>query len=225
MPEAVKSHAHNRLLPVPVCGLLGHPDIESAAMHAIQEFSTGTHGVRLLAGTTSLHVELEKKIAQFKRAQQAVVFSSGYVTNMTTISALVGRGDYVFCDKLNHASIVDGCLLSGAVLRRFNHNNMHHLAKLLAGTPRDKNKLVVLTIHTKQYRSRIERYFEKAEWSLPVLLDTNGKTTRNYKITRIPKTFFIDEHGIIQKEKLGRFNSTAEIESILERESLLGSKP
>jgi glycine C-acetyltransferase len=124
-------------------GLLSHPEIEAAAKEAIDRFSTGTHGVRLLAGTLTLHNELERKIAAFKGAEAAIVYSSGYVTNLTTISTLVGRGDLVVCDKLNHASIVDGCLLSGAKFVRFRHNDMEHLERRLAKADPQVNKLVV----------------------------------------------------------------------------------
>lgn len=124
-------------------GLLRHPDIEQAAKQAIDEFGTGTHGVRLLAGTTPLHVGLEETIAKFKQTEAAVVFSSGYVTNLSALSALVGRGDYVIGDKLNHASLVDGCLFSGATFMRFRHNDMNSLRKRLQSLPKQANKLVV----------------------------------------------------------------------------------
>ena len=125
-------------------GLLGHPQIEAAAKEAIDRFSTGTHGVRLLAGTLTLHNELEQRIARFKDAEAAIVYSSGYVTNLSTISTLVRRGDLVICDKLNHASIVDGCLLSGARFLRFRHNDMEHLEQRLAQADPGANKLVVV---------------------------------------------------------------------------------
>ena len=125
-------------------GLLGHPQIEAAAKEAIDRFSTGTHGVRLLAGTLTLHNELEQRIARFKGAEAAIVYSSGYVTNLSTISTLVRRGDLVICDKLNHASIVDGCLLSGARFLRFRHNDMEHLEQRLAQADPGANKLVVV---------------------------------------------------------------------------------
>ena len=108
-------------------GLVGHPRINAAAQAAIEKYGTGTHGVRTLAGTLDLHRDLERTIADFKGAEDAVTFSSGYVTNYSTISALVGRGDYVISDKFNHASIVDGCLMSGAKMLRFRHNDMAHL--------------------------------------------------------------------------------------------------
>jgi len=124
--------------------LLGHPKIQSAAQAALDEFGTGTHGVRILAGTTRLHVELEETIARFKKQDAAVAFSSGYGTNLGVISALLGRNDVVISDKLNHASIVDGCLLSRAKLLRFNHNDMADLEKKLGTAPKDSGKLVVV---------------------------------------------------------------------------------
>ena len=124
-------------------GLVGHPRINEAAKKAVEKFGTGTNGVRMLAGTLTLHKELEETIANFKQTEAAVTYSSGYVTNLTVVSSLMGRGDYVFSDKLNHASIVDGCLMSGAEFRRFRHNDMEHLEGLLKNAPTDVAKLVV----------------------------------------------------------------------------------
>ncbi len=123
--------------------LLGHPKIQAAAQAALEEFGSGTHGVRVLAGTTRLHVELEQTIARFKKTEDAVALSSGYATNLGTIAALLGRGDIVISDKLNHASIVDGCLLSRSKFVRFEHNNMEALEKVLAKAPQNVGKLVV----------------------------------------------------------------------------------
>ena len=124
--------------------LLGHPKIKAAAQAALEEFGPGTHGVRVLAGTTRLHVELEKKVAEFKHTDEAMVLSSGYVTNLGTISALLGRNDVVISDKLNHASIVDGCLLSRSKFVRFEHNDMESLEKVLGEAPKRAGKLVVV---------------------------------------------------------------------------------
>jgi glycine C-acetyltransferase len=125
-------------------GLLGHPRINAAAKAAVDQYGTGTHGVRLLAGTLPLHEALEETIAGFKHAEAAVTFSSGYVTNLTAVSTLVGRHDTVICDKLNHASIVDGCLLSGAKFVRFKHNDMADLERTLATADRSGMRLVVV---------------------------------------------------------------------------------
>lgn len=124
-------------------GLVGHPKINQAAQEAVAKYGTGTHGVRSLAGTLELHRELEQTIANFKGAEAAVTFSSGYATNLTVISTLLGRGDYVISDKLNHASIVDGCLMSGAKFVRFRHNDMEALEQRLQQVPDGAAKLVV----------------------------------------------------------------------------------
>ena len=124
-------------------GLIGHPRINAAAKAAIDKYGTGTHGVRTLAGTLELHVELEQTIADFKHAEAAITFSSGYVTNLTVVSTLVGRHDYVFSDKLNHASIVDGCMMSGARFVRFKHNDLDDLQRRLEEAPASAAKLVI----------------------------------------------------------------------------------
>ena len=124
-------------------GLIGHPRINAAAKAAIDKFGTGTNGVRLLAGTLTIHTELEETIAAFKQTEAAITYSSGYSTNLTVISTLMGRGDYVISDKLNHASIVDGCIMSGAEFRRFKHNDMEELERRLQQLPGDVAKLVV----------------------------------------------------------------------------------
>ena len=134
--EATGFHQDNRRVAVPgrgemllfggysYLGLNGHPKINRAAQEAIERYGTGTHGVRMLAGTLDLHLELEARIARFKQTEAAAVFSSGYFANVSTIACLVGKGDTIICDKLDHASIVDGCRLSQARLCRFRHNDM-----------------------------------------------------------------------------------------------------
>lgn len=124
-------------------GLIGHPRINSAAKQAIDKYGTGTHGVRTLAGSLSVHKELEEVIADFKGTESAITYSSGYVTNLTVVSTLLGRGDYVISDKLNHASIVDGCLMSGAKFLRFQHNDMEALENRLQQLPDHVTKLVI----------------------------------------------------------------------------------
>jgi glycine C-acetyltransferase len=124
-------------------GLVGHPRINAAAKAAVEKFGTGTHGVRTLAGTLTLHTELEETIAAFKHTEAALTFTSGYATNLSVIATLLGRGDYVISDKLNHASIVDGCLMSGAKFLRFRHNDMEALEARLQQVPDGAAKLVV----------------------------------------------------------------------------------
>jgi 8-amino-7-oxononanoate synthase len=113
-------------------GLIGHPRIDAAAIAAIEKYGTGAGGVRLLTGTSDLHERLEERISSFSKREDACVYSSGYVTNIAMITGLTGPGDLVLMDKLDHASIVDGCLLSGSKWRTYRHNDMKHLEKLLA---------------------------------------------------------------------------------------------
>ncbi len=124
-------------------GLLGHPRINAAAKAAVDKFGTGTNGVRSLAGSLTIHTELEETISAFKHSEAAITYSSGYSTNLSVISTLMGRGDFVISDKLNHASIVDGCIMSGAEFRRFKHNDMVELERRLQQLPEDVAKLVV----------------------------------------------------------------------------------
>jgi len=124
-------------------GLIKHPKIDAASQAAVEKYGTGTHGVRLLAGSLVLHNELEERIAAFKSTEAAITFSSGYVTNLSTISSLLRKGDTVISDKLNHASIVDGCLLAMAHHVRFRHNDMDHLERRLRSANPHGRKLVV----------------------------------------------------------------------------------
>ena len=125
-------------------GLISHPKVREAAKKAIDEYGTGAAGVRFLAGTTKAHEELERKIAQFKKTDDAITFSSGYVTNLAAITTLCQRGDLIIMDKLVHASIIDGCLLSGANHRSFLHNDMDSLERILAQSDKYINKLIVV---------------------------------------------------------------------------------
>ena len=124
-------------------GLLGDERIDEAAKNAIEKYGSGTHGVRVFGGTLSIHSQLEKKIAEFTGREDAMTFSSGFMTNVSTISTLVGRKDWVISDKLNHASIIDGCILSQAQFKRFKHNDMSDLEKVLRQAPENCTKLVV----------------------------------------------------------------------------------
>ncbi|MCR4425952.1 MAG: pyridoxal phosphate-dependent aminotransferase family protein [Firmicutes bacterium] len=126
-------------------GLLRHPKIQQRAREAVDDFGTGTHGVRVLAGTTRLHTECERKIADFLGTEDAIAYSSGYVANLSTISTLLGRQDVVITDKLSHASIIDGCLLSNAEFQRFKHNDLEDLKRLLeAGKQKYEGMLVIV---------------------------------------------------------------------------------
>ena len=112
-------------------GFSSHSRLKQASNKAIEKFGTSSSASRLLSGDSLLHHELENKIASFKDKEAALVFNSGYQANIGIISALFGKGNAIFCDKLGHASIIDGILLSGARIFRFNHNDMDHLEALL----------------------------------------------------------------------------------------------
>ena len=124
-------------------GLIGHARINAAAQAAIERFGTGTPGVRLLAGTLDIHHALEERIARFKQTEGALVFSSGYFANFSTIACMLGSDDTVICDKLDHASIVDGCLLSRAKFVRYRHNDMDDLERRLKAANRHGRRIVI----------------------------------------------------------------------------------
>ncbi|KGJ81749.1 saframycin Mx1 synthetase B [Cryobacterium roopkundense] len=125
-------------------GLAGDPRLAAAVNAAVDVYGTGAHGVRALAGTTPLHQDLESEIARFTEREAALAFSSGYAANVGTIGALCGAGDHVFVDKLDHASIVDGCQLSGATVTRFRHNDPAHLDARLRAAGTDGVRLVIV---------------------------------------------------------------------------------
>lgn len=125
-------------------GISDHPDIMQAAKNAIDKYGSAAGGVRLLAGTTTLHTKLEEKIAEFKKTEAAITYSSGYVANLSSISSLTGPKDIVVMDKLDHASIIDGCMLSGAHFRTYKHNNMKHLERILEKNKDYNIKLIIV---------------------------------------------------------------------------------
>src|ERR1041384_311627 len=104
-------------------GLANHPRLVQAAREATEKYGVGPAAVRSIAGTTDLHVQLEQRLAQFKGAEDVITFQSGFNANLGTISALVGKEDVIFSDRLNHASIIDGCRLSGAKIVAYEHND------------------------------------------------------------------------------------------------------
>jgi glycine C-acetyltransferase len=112
-------------------GFANHPQLRQAAQQAIDQFGVGPAAVRSIAGTMVLHTELEKKLARFKRVEATISFQSGFNSNVATIPALVGKDDLIFSDELNHASIIDGCRLSGAPIIRFEHCNPASLEQKL----------------------------------------------------------------------------------------------
>ena len=124
-------------------GLANHPRLRHAAKDAIDRYGVGPGAVRTIAGTTSLHVELEERLAAFKRAEACITLQSGFTANLATIPALVGPEDVIFSDELNHASIIDACRLSRATVVRYAHNNLDDLQRRIRETENYRRRLIV----------------------------------------------------------------------------------
>uniref|UniRef100_UPI004029224F aminotransferase class I/II-fold pyridoxal phosphate-dependent enzyme n=1 Tax=Candidatus Scatomorpha intestinigallinarum TaxID=2840923 RepID=UPI004029224F len=124
-------------------GLTAAPEVVAAAEAALAEYGTGCSGSRFLNGTLRLHLELERELAEFVHMDGAVTFSTGFQSNLGIISALVGRGDYVVCDRENHASIYDGCRLSFGKMLRYRHADMDDLEAKLRAVPESAGCLIV----------------------------------------------------------------------------------
>jgi 8-amino-7-oxononanoate synthase len=125
-------------------GLFDDPKIKAASIAAVEKYGSSTCGSRFLNGTYSLHVEMEKKLAQFMGKEEALTFSTGMQTNLGTISALAGRDDVIVLDRMVHASIMDAVRLSYAHVAKFKHNDMKDLEDKLAHQPADKGKLIIV---------------------------------------------------------------------------------
>ncbi len=124
-------------------GLANHPSVVKAVKEAVEKYGWGTGASRLVSGNMTLHETLEREISKFKRKEATIVFPTGYMANIGTISTLVSSGDLVICDKLNHASIIDGCRLSGAAFRVYAHCNMEKLENILRKSSKYNRKLIV----------------------------------------------------------------------------------
>lgn len=125
-------------------GLANDPRMKQAAIDAVEKFGTGMAGSRLLNGNSILHENLEKKLAAFKGREAALVYATGYQMNVGVISSIIGKGDYVIIDKLDHASIIDGCRLAQGEVKRYRHNDLAHLEKVLKEIGPDHGKAVVV---------------------------------------------------------------------------------
>jgi 8-amino-7-oxononanoate synthase len=124
-------------------GLTNHPRVKEASKKAIDKYGSGCAGSRFLNGTLDIHIELENRLADLVGKKSALAFATGYQANLGCISALVGKGEYIVTDKLDHASIIDGCMLSFGNMVRFNHNNMDSLEKTLKKIDSSKSLVVV----------------------------------------------------------------------------------
>jgi len=124
-------------------GLTSHPRVKQAAIKAIEKYGTGCAGSRFLNGTLDLHIELEKKLAKFVNMEEALVFSTGFLTNQGVISSITGRHDYIIIDDSSHASIIEGTRLSFSKVLKYKHNNVESLEYILKGLPDNRIKLII----------------------------------------------------------------------------------
>ena len=124
-------------------GLTNHPQVKEAAIEAVRKYGSGCAGSRFLNGTLDIHVKLEEKLARFIRKEAALVFSTGFQVNLGVISALVGKDDVMIIDKMDHASIIDGCRLSYGEVKKFRHNDMADLERILKENS-DRGKLIIV---------------------------------------------------------------------------------
>ena len=126
-------------------GLANDPRLVEAAIAATREFGVGSGAVRTIAGTMRIHMELEEKIARFKNSEAAVVFQSGFAANAGTVSAILGKDDFILSDELNHASIIDGARLSRARIKVFRHKDVAHCEELLQEVASESGRKLVIT--------------------------------------------------------------------------------
>jgi len=124
-------------------GLTTHPKLRERALRAIEEFGVGSGSVRTIAGTMEIHMELERRLAEFKNVDAVVVFQSGFAANAGTVAAVLTREDVVISDELNHASIIDGCRLSRATVKVFPHKDVDAARKIIKDLPASQRKLLI----------------------------------------------------------------------------------
>ncbi len=126
-------------------GLCNHPKLREAAEKAVRELGVGSGAVRTIAGTMKIHMELEEKIARFKNVEACVVFQSGFTANAGTVSAILGKEDFIISDELNHASIIDGARLSRAKIRVFRHKDVAHAEEILREVANEPGRKLLIT--------------------------------------------------------------------------------
>ena len=124
-------------------GLTTHPKLIASAIKAIEEYGVGSGSVRSIAGTMAIHLELERRLAAFKKTEAVVVFQSGFAANAGTVSAILTKDDVIVSDELNHASIIDGCRLSKAAIKVFPHKDAGAARKILQDLPAAQRKLLI----------------------------------------------------------------------------------
>jgi glycine C-acetyltransferase len=124
-------------------GLTTHPRLRAAALQALERFGVGSGSVRTIAGTMAIHLELERRLAEFKNVEAVVVFQSGFTANAGTVSAILTKDDVVISDELNHASIIDGCRLSRATIKVFPHKDVDAARRIARELPANQRKLLI----------------------------------------------------------------------------------
>ncbi len=124
-------------------GLTTHPRLRARALEAIERYGVGSGSVRTIAGTMEIHMELERRLAEFKKVEAVVVFQSGFAANAGTVAAILTKEDFVISDELNHASIIDGCRLSRATVKVFPHKDVEAARRIITELPADKRKLLI----------------------------------------------------------------------------------
>ena len=156
-------------------GLANHPAIVAAAAKAMEDFGVGPGAVRTIAGTMDLHIELEKRFAKFKGVESAITFQSGFNANLATIPVLVGKGDVIFSDRLNHASIIDGCRLSGAKIIPYDHCDIVSLELMITANISDYRRALIITDGVFSMDGDVaplDQIYEVAErYDIPLMVD------------------------------------------------------
>jgi glycine C-acetyltransferase len=157
-------------------GLANHPRLVQAAREAMEEFGVGPGAVRTIAGTMDLHVRFDLRLAKFKGVAGAISLQSGFAANLAVIPALVGKEDAIVSDALNHASIIDGCKLSGAKILRYEHCDTADLARVLAERRADFRRCLVVTDGVFRTSCRTPRGFRWGP-TPPISTTTAGRTS------------------------------------------------
>ncbi|MGQ0601236.1 MAG: aminotransferase class I/II-fold pyridoxal phosphate-dependent enzyme, partial [Anaerolineales bacterium] len=156
-------------------GLANHPNLLQAARSAMEQYGLGPAAVRSIAGTMSLHTELERRLAAFKGVEAALTFQSGFNANIAAIPAMVGKDDVIFSDRLNHASIIDGCRLSGAKIVAYDHNSVSNLKEVIAAERAKYKKALIITDGVFSMDGDIaplpEIYTVAADADIPLMVD------------------------------------------------------
>jgi glycine C-acetyltransferase len=154
-------------------GLTHHPRLREAAMAAVRDFGVGSGAVRTIAGTMTMHEELEAALARFKGTEAVLTFQSGFTANLGTISALVGKEDVIFSDRLNHASIIDGVRLCKAQRLRYEHNNMDDLEAKLKESQHVRSRVIVTdgSFSMDGTIAQLDKICDLADQSAPLPVD------------------------------------------------------